>query len=197
MTPERACLLLKEKNRKLESIQNKMEMLYKEMKNQDRRSDSLLQAVALPAKPTGGMPRGSGHSDNMDVLLRYYRQKKEHGAEIRMQMWRLSEEEEEIRRLWNCFLILQEPYFGILCNLYVKKELYAVAQAAYGYSHRIFENKRKEGLEILAELFNSEYTSLELIEMMPADKHDTKTVRGGKQKNCRGQMKLPLDKLSG
>lgn len=197
MTPERACQILKEKDKRIECIHSKMMLLYTEMKNQEKRSDSLIMATALPARPTEGMPRGSGHSDNLDVLYRYYRQKEENGTEIRMQMWRLSEEEEEIRRLWNCFLVIPEPFYGILCNLYVKKELYAVAQAAFGYSHRMFENKRKEGLELLTLLFNSKYTSLELIEMMPIEKHGRKVAVNAKHKNCRGQIELPLDKLSG
>lgn len=199
VTAEQAKEMLSGRERSLQAIDRKMALLYKEL-GQLENSDMLLGAVALPAKPAGmGMPRSGGSSaDNTDVLLRYYRQKRERQEEIRMQMWKLSEEAEDIRRLWNCFLALREPYYSILHELYVKKELYAAVQCSSGFSHRIFEEKRKEGLCLMADMFSSGYSTLELMEK--ALWREEKEGGGRKRKahgGIPGQMELPLDRLSG
>lgn len=112
LTAEEAQKLLSEKGRQLEGIQHKMRLLYHELEELDD-SDDLLKAAAIPARPASRVSGGGRHADNLDVLERYYRQRQERGMEIREQMWRLSEQEEDIRRLWGCFLALQEPYYGI------------------------------------------------------------------------------------
>lgn len=164
ITAKEALEMLKGMEDGLEAIDKKMSMLYRELGRLEG-TDELLDAVALPAQ-YAGMPRGGGgHADNLDVLLRYYRQKRERREEIRMQMWRLSEEAESIRRVWGCFLALPEPYYGILHSLYVERKLYRVTEMEFGRSHRMFEQKRSEGLKRLAEMYNSGYSSLELMEM--------------------------------
>ena len=45
----------------------------------------------------------------------------------------------------------------------LKKQLYTVTEEAFGQSHRMFERRRKEGLAQLADLFNSPYNSIELM----------------------------------
>lgn len=164
ITAEKAREILANKEQKLEDIQKKLALLYEEMRELEQ-PDELMEAVSLPSKTARMLDRQGGHSDTYVILSRFYRQRKERGAEIRMQIWKLSEEAEDIRRLWSCFFVLQEPYYGILYNLYVKKELYATAEAEFGYSHRMFEKRRKEGLELLADMFNSPYSSLELMEL--------------------------------
>ena len=83
------------------------------------------------------------------MVLRYYRQKQQRIEEILFQLWELSEEADEIRRLWNCFLALPEPYYGILHRLYVEKELYAAVENGSGHGHDWFEKRRKEGLALM------------------------------------------------
>lgn len=168
ITPEKAKEILANKDQKLEDIHNKLALLYKEIERLEQ-PDELMEAAALPSKTVKMVCRwGNGHSDTYGILKRFYRQRKERGTEIRMQLWKLSEEEEDIRRLWGCFFVLQEPYYGILYDLYVKKELYAAAETEFGYSHRMFEKRRKEGLELLADMFNSPYSILQLMELAPA-----------------------------
>lgn len=164
ITAERTKEILTNREQKLQDIHRKVELLCGELEQLEQ-ADELISAAALPAR-AAELAAGQGdYADSLAVLKRFYRQRKERGTEIRLQMWKLSEEAEEIRRLWSCFFVLQEPYYGILYDLYVKKELYAAAEAAFGYSHRMFEKKRKEGLELLAGLFNSPYSSLELMEL--------------------------------
>lgn len=197
LTAEEAQKLLSEKGRQLEGIQHKMRLLYHELEELDD-SDDLLKAAAIPARPASGVSGGGRHADNLDVLERYYRQRQERGMEIREQMWRLSEQEEDIRRLWGCFLALQEPYYGILEGLYVDKRLYADVEKSWGYSHSVFEKTRKEGLRLLADMFNSSYTSVELIRMGGLQGTGKKKAGHGKAKQtkgCQGQMELPLGQI--
>ena len=163
MTTEKAKEILKHKEEKLADIHKKILLLYQELKEMEH-PDELMEAAALPSR-SPVVVSGGGDTDNLSVLNRYYHQRRERGAEIRMQIWRLSEDAEDIRRLWGCFFSLQEPYYGILYNLYVKKVLYAAAESAFGYSHRMFEQRRKEGLSMLAGMFNSPYSSTELMDM--------------------------------
>lgn len=164
ITVERTKEILANRVQKLQDIHRKIELLYRELEQLEQ-ADELMAAAAMPAR-TVEITAGQGeHADNLAILNRFYRQRKERGLEIRLQMRRLSEDAEDIRRLWSCFFVLEEPYYGILYELYVKRELYTSAEAAFGYSHRMFEKRRKEGLELLANLFNSPYSSLELMEL--------------------------------
>lgn len=199
MTAEEAQRILSEKDRRLEGISHKMRLLYQEMEGLEDSKD-ILEAAAIPARPASRISGGGGHKDNLDVLERYYRRRSERGTEIREQMWRLSEEEEDTRRLWGCFLALQEPYYGILEGLYVDKRLYADVEKSWGYSHSVFEKTRKEGLRLLADMFNSSYTSVELIRMGGLQRTGKKKAGKGKAKQtkgCQGQMELPLGQIQG
>lgn len=143
MKIEEAKNILIYKDEILKEIHDKTMALYHELLRMEN-SDELLAATALPAvKAVGETTGGANQTDNLDVLLRYYRRRKEYGEEIRQQMWKLSEKEDKVLRLWNCFLILPRPYYGILNELYIKKELYAVVEASSGYCHSIFEKKGK------------------------------------------------------
>lgn len=175
ITVERAKEILANREQKLKDIDKKMALLYEESAQLEQPNE-LMTAAALSSKMVKRTSGQNANSDNFVILDRFYRQRKERRMEIRMQMWKLSEEEEDIRRLWSCFFVLQEPYYGILYDLYVKKELYAAAESSFGYSHRVFERRRKEGLEILADMFNSPYSSLELMEQAPS------WERGGKDR---------------
>jgi hypothetical protein len=163
MSAERAKEILANKEQKMENIQRKMTLLCQEMAQMERPNE-LLEAAALPGRREMATGDRGEFPDGLKVLERYYRQRQERGREIRLLLGHLSGETQEIWRLWNCFLALQEPYYGILDGLYVKKELYTSVEASSGYSHRMFEKHRKEGLERLSNLFNSPYSSSELLE---------------------------------
>lgn len=162
MTAEWAREILVNREQKQEDIQKKIMLLYQEMKQLEE-PDELIAAAALPMRKISIASGRRKNPDNLLVLHRYYKQKRERTVEIQMQMWKLLEEAEDIRRLWSCFFVLQEPYYGILYDLYVKKQLYTVTEEAFGQSHRMFERRRKEGLAQLADLFNSPYNSIELM----------------------------------
>jgi len=196
ITADQAKEILINKERDLLAIDNKINLLYEEMMKLEDGGE-LIRAAALPGKPAGTAQSGNGgHKDNLDVLERYERQKRERSEEIRMQMWKLSEKADNIRHLWNCFLALEEPYYSILYELYIKKELYEPAQCSSGFSHRGFEQCRKNGLERLAGMYNSGYSALELMELAGRKEKTKARAKRRKEEGCPGQMKLPLDRLS-
>lgn len=182
MTAGAAKAILQDKDRRLEGIERKVMLLQKEMMSLKDDGDGLILAAAMPPKLLGMPPGRRGHMDNADVLLRYYRQRQQRMEEISAQIWELSEETEEIRRLWSCFLALPEPYYEILEGMYVAKRLYTDIEKSYGYSHSVFENKRKEGLDLLVEMFKSEYSSLEL--MRAAHLWDKKKREGSRRRDA-------------
>lgn len=193
ITADEAKKMLMEKDRSLLAIDKKINLLYNELMQFE---DELLRVAALPGKPDGIAWSGSGeHKDNFDVLERYKRQKRERSEEIRLQMWKLSEKADNIRHLWNCFMALEEPYYSILFELYVKKELYAAAQCSSGFSHRGFEQNRKKGLDLLAEMYNSGYSAMELMEM--TGQKEKPKAKKKKDPGCPGQMVLPFARMSG
>lgn len=170
LTAEEAKDILMNRKQKLEDIGKKIALLCEENGVLEK-ADELLKAAALPAREVNGVAEQVRYGDNLMILNRFYRQRRERRMEIRMQIWKLSREIEEIRRLWSCFFLLQEPYYGILHELYIKKELYAVTEASFGLSHRMFEKRRREGLERLAAMFNSPHGSLKMMEMDYPWKH--------------------------
>lgn len=161
---EAAKAILQDKDERLEGIDRKFVLLQEELWKLEDGDSGLILASAMPSKTLWAPPGGGKFMDNTDVVLRYHRQKQQRIEEILFQLWELSEEADEIRRLWNCFLALPEPYYGILHRLYVEKELYAEVEKGSGHGHGWFEKRRKEGLALMVGMFNSGYSSLELME---------------------------------
>lgn len=162
MTPGRAKEILQNKDRMLTGIDRKVGLLCGELCGHGE-DEGILAAAAMPGRMYGMPVSGRVHGDNTDVLLRYYRQKTQRQKEIRLRLCELSRESEEILRLWDCFLALPEPYYGILHELYVEKKLYTEVEAGFRFGHSRFERTRKEGLELAVYMFNSGNDGLELM----------------------------------
>lgn len=90
--------ILRNYDRKIESIHQQMLNLYEELD-----CDSLMSEVAFPAADTFGMPGAKGnHGDLSNVLLAYQSKRYERKMEVLAMMWELTEEEEVLRRIWRC-----------------------------------------------------------------------------------------------
>lgn len=155
--------ILRERDREIKSIHEKMLSFYQELKS----SDSLLEAVALPAlQGEAGMPSGKGgHKDLSDVLARYQRQLLAQDEEIRKIMWELAEQEKMVNRVWACFRALEEPYYSILHRMYVENQLYQAVEAGFGMSHKTFEKHRRQGIELVIWYYESGADIAELMRM--------------------------------
>lgn len=144
--------VLRAKEKKIANIHEKMIYLYKELQS----ADDVLDTAALPAIRTDGMPGGKGrHQDLGDVLLNYRKQLYERNLEARNIMWRLTEEEAMISRIWACFCALDDPFYGILQQLYVENKLYQAVEMESGMSHKTFEKHRRTGIDLIRKFYES------------------------------------------
>lgn len=175
--------ILRNREEKLKNIRQKMFSLYNELSD----TDALVRSVAVKTAGLSGMPTGKNtHQDTGDVLLRYQGQLQERNTEIRQIMWSLAEEEESICRVWNCFYALRDPYYAILNALYVENQVYQSVKEDFGCSHKTFEKKRKEGIDLLIQFYESRRTAGELI--CQAEK--TRKPKARPQTNAYHQMSL-------
>lgn len=193
MTPGRAKKILQNKDRMLTGIDRKVGLLCGELCGTGE-DEGILEAAAMPGRMYGMPSGGRTYGDNTDVLLRYYRQKVQRHKEIKLRLCELSRESEEILRLWDCFLALPEPYYGILYELYVEKKLYTEVEAGFRFGHSWFERTRKEGLELAAYMFNSGNDGLEL--MQAASLWEKRKAGKKGEQGCAGQMELPLGEMT-
>lgn len=168
--------ILRERDREIKSIHEKMLSFYQELES----SDSLLEAVALPAlQKEVGMPSGKGgHKDLGDVLARYQRQLLDQDEEIRKIMWELAEQERMVNRVWACFHALEEPYYSILHRMYVENQLYQTVEAGFGMSHKTFEKHRRQGIELVIWYYESGADIAELMRMRRGSSPSRKKSRG-------------------
>lgn len=159
--------ILRNYDRKIESIHQQMLNLYEELD-----SDSLMSEVAFPAADMFGMSGTKGnHGDLSNVLLAYQSKRYERKTEVLAMMWELTEEEEVLRRVWRCMQLLEYPYYTILNELYVKNQLYYAVEQNYGRSHHTFEKHRKKAVERLLACYHSE--SDRMIRYLTAGKKTT------------------------
>ena len=164
--------ILRSKEQKIANIHEKMQYLYKEMQN----TGEILHATALPATRIDGMSGSKGnHYDLGDVLLNYKKRLYERSLETRKLMWRLSDEEEMISRIWACFCALDDPFYNILHQLYVESRLYSAVEMESGMSHKTFEKNRKIGIRLIQKYYESGES---IADLMQHEKYVEKKNRG-------------------
>ena len=66
---------------------------------------------------------------------------------------KLSEEEAMIDRVWTCFIKLDEPYYSIARALYVEKQPYKYVEQESGFSHRAFEERRRQAIKSIEVMY--------------------------------------------
>lgn len=171
--------ILRNREKKIESIHKKMFSLYREMEH----TDEIIESVAFPSTNYSGLPGGKGgHKDLGDVLLKYNRQLYNRNEEIRRIMWELVEEEDSISRLWACFYALGDPYYSILNALYVENQLYQTVEANFDVSHKTFEKYRQKGIELLLRFYESDESITRLMRRYGTEKDNNTKVEKGRKK---------------
>ena len=160
LTDEKIKDILRNREKKIQSIHMRMNILYEETTD-----DAMLKDAALPSsKVYGSISANNGSKrDLADILESVEKRKLHRNKEIREIMWQLSELENEINRVWNCFVALEDPYFTILLSLYVKGEKYEIVEKNFGMSHKSFEKYRSEAMTLLRKYYESDDTAADLI----------------------------------
>lgn len=144
-------------------------------------TDSLIEAVSLKKiewDKEGGS-RGGIKKDLTDVMLQHQRLARERELELRGEMYRLAEEEEEINRVWVCFHALRGKEYTFLDLLYVQSQPYKAAELESGFSHKTFETYRRSGLKKILQMYESEFSNMELVRggMIENPKRKNKTTK--------------------
>lgn len=101
--------------------------------------------------------------DISSLLLRHKAIMAEQEKEISMEMWRLAEEEETLKRIWICYRALDTLHFRIVRRLYVEKSLYAAVEKEFCMSHGKFEKERAAAIRRIMELYCSDMDNLQIL----------------------------------
>ncbi len=129
--------------------------------------DSLIRSAAFKQIRTGDTGGGGSgiKKDLLDVMLKHERLAMQRELEIRNEMYRLMDDEESINRVRVCFEALRGQEYGFLEQLYVKHIPYKTVERNSGCSHKTFEKFRRRGIEKIIQLYNSDFSNLEIIEL--------------------------------
>ena len=122
-------------------------------------TDSIIESLTFRHGPDDAVRQ----KDLSSLLLRHKSMVEEQEQEIRMEMWRLAEEEETLKRVWICFRALDAMQFKIIQKLYVEKELYASVERESGMSHGKFEKERTAAMTRILELYHSDLDNLQIL----------------------------------
>ena len=180
--------ILRHKDQKIDTIHRKMLNLYEELDSNDS------VPAALPSIKSDGMPSGKGgHTDLGDVLISMQKQRYEHWEEVRRMMWELSEQENMINRVWACFNALEDPFYSILCQIYVNNQKYQSVEDEYDISHKTFEKKRQEGVYQIMRYYESSSSVSELMRehVNSTDQDKGRKIRSQKKDSDYSQICLP------
>lgn len=130
-----------------------------------RKTNDIIEMVSFQHAELSDMPKGSkNHKDLSDTYLKYQKILDERSKEYSSLLYGLIQKEEAVDRVWQCYMVLAEPYYSILTEMYVKDQKYEVAEATSGYSRQAFEKHRKRGVDLVLELYNSKKSMNELCE---------------------------------
>ncbi|MCP1101963.1 hypothetical protein M2454_000756 [Aequitasia blattaphilus] len=144
-----------------EHITKRIMSLYKEMED----TDSQIATVAYK-KPSldgyGGFQ--SEKKDLFDILEKHEKNVRMQAIEIRTEIQRLVEEEENYNRVWAGYRSLRGDEYSIITALYIRLEPYKAVEAEYEGSHRKFEFVRKSALNHIKMLYESEFTNLQIVQ---------------------------------
>lgn len=154
--------------------------LYKELED----TDSFIEEVAIKKNILDGMPRqhGSIPKGIYEILIQHDRLMEVRMSETIAGMKILIREEEALRRIWVCYQALDDDEYDVITRLYVMKEPYKQVETDLEYSHGKFEKLRKEGLENILAMYNSERGYDELCTLSYAKT----TEKNMLEKECRG-----------
>lgn len=162
ITEEKVKEILKTREKMKADIRKKMYAINKDL----FQNDEMYELVSYPSTEMSDMPRRKGwHKDLGDVLINYRKVIADRKIQYQGVLWDLIAQEECIERVWLAFQVLAEPYYSILSELYVKRNKYEVAQQESGYSLKAFEKHRKNGVNLIIQIYESDkqITTLEHI----------------------------------
>lgn len=184
ISEERIKDILKDYDGMLRTIDIKMQNLYENLMPSGE-TDAVIKEAAIPPVNMSGMPGAHKHKDLTDVLVKVQRMEYEREREFRAIMWALSEEKEEICRVWGCFQAVGNPYYTILLRLYVQHELYETVNKELDMSQKTFEYYRRDGIAFIKRFYES---GKPIPDIMRIARNNVNRRKRSHQKETVGQM---------
>lgn len=191
MTTEEVKRILSNRDTILDTINSKIQYLLNEMYK--RSDDELIIEKSLSSRGMGdgGTSHSGSQKDLSDLLERIDKAKRHRMHEMQCDVITLVQKEEEINRVWSCFLALPDPYYTILHQLYVENELYETVMRQFEMPQSTFDRYLKKGLSHIMENFDTGLTLSEI--MNDAHKEKKKAIhRKSNDEQVDGQFQLPL-----
>lgn len=142
--------ILRNKDRLLRVLQIKRQEIYKEMENKEDYMRSLL----LSHPKYGEYVQTSEIRDVAEDMLRYKKLVKRYETELIRLLTEITDEEEQIQKIWYCFTKLPEPYYTYLHELYVERKPYKEVLMQSGISNTAFARRRKKAFETIQMYFD-------------------------------------------
>lgn len=169
--------VLRTYKQRLEEIHKRILELYEEMQD----TDSMIRSMSISSKP-GKIGGGKTNSQDLgDFLIRHHKMLKQKNEELRAELWRLSEEEETMNRVWICFRALEGKEQKYLQHMYVEGRTYKETELESGLSHKRFETIRGSGIKRIHELYQSKWTNQNIVGMqkktMPTKKEKKQSLK--------------------
>lgn len=152
-------MVLRTHKERLFQIHKRILELYEEMQD----TDSMIRSMSTSSK-LGKIGGGKTSSQDLgDLLIRHHKLLKQKSEELRAELFKLSEEEETINRVWICFRALTGQEQAYLQSLYVEGKTYKEAELESRVSHRTFEITRKNGIKRILKMYQSSLNNQEIL----------------------------------
>ena len=124
-----------------------------------------IEVAAYPHIDFSARGKGGVKKDLADVYLKYQKMIRNREKELTAEILILTADAEGIHRLYLCFRSLTGEGYNIIYRLYVKGDLYRQVEEEMGLNHRIFEEKRKQAIEEIQRLYESDLTNAQIVRM--------------------------------
>ena len=118
-----------------------------------------IEVAAYPHIDFSARGKGGVKKDLADVYLKYQKMVRNREKELTAEILILTADAEGVHRLYLCFQSLTGEGYNIIYRLYEKGE------EEMGLNHRIFEEKRKQAIEEIQRLYESDLTNAQIVRM--------------------------------
>ena len=148
-------------NELTQQIDNQVIDIRKKIDQVEQQTLTLASSPKIDWSATGS---GSGiHKDLADVYLNYQRLVKTQEREVTDEMLTLIASARGIHRLYLCFQSLSGDEYNIIYQLYVQGKLYKAVEEETGLNHRRFEEKRRQAIRDIQQLYESDLTNAQIV----------------------------------
>lgn len=161
-----------------------------------RKTNDIIEMVSFQHAELSDMPKGSkSHKDLSDTYLKYQKVLDDRSNEYNKLLYGLIQKENAVDRVWQCYLVLAEPYYSILTELYVNDQKYEIAESTSGYSRHAYETHRKKGVSLVLELYESGKSMSELSEFAMKAARCRKSVKNKQVFEATENYQLSLEDM--